>query len=158
MSIRSNATNRGGQVADYGGICLNCHALSTDWTALEVKTSAHVEKIIAGHLRKDQYHRTNVNGISRFHLHRATNTNGVKIFVMCLYKRTTHLSWNASRNNDNLNVLKCLVELVSGITFHLHIRSDQTKPSSQPKAKNHTSDPVSTWLTSAATPGAPRIS
>ena len=69
-----------------------------------------------------------MNEVSKLHLHRATKMSKVEKFLYVrLYKRTTHLSWNTSRNNDNLDVLKCLVELVSRITFHLHVKNDQKK-------------------------------
>lgn len=65
-----------------------------------------------------------------------------------------NLSWDTSWDDYDLDALEGIVELVSGISFDLE---DINGCTSKAK-KRHTSLPVSMWLTSAATPGAPRIS
>jgi len=56
---------------------------------------------------------------------RAVKKKRSKIKIPAMGQDTdTDLPWNTSGNDNNFNILKSLVELVSSITFYLHV----TKP------------------------------
>jgi hypothetical protein len=67
-----------------------------------------------------------------------------------------YLSGDTGRDYNDLHTVKSLIEFVCGVTVDLaHVSQ---KYNIRAKAKIPTSPGVSMWLTSAATPGAPRIS
>ena len=69
-----------------------------------------------------------------------------------------YLAGNASRDNDDLHAIESLIKLVRGVTRDL-LQPKRVKlitPHSRPHTRTLLG--LSMWLTSAATPGAPRIS
>ena len=70
----------------------------------------------------------------------------------------THLTRDTSRDNNNLHTIESFIELVGSVAFHLYVNNVFNIMKIQFEEIALTSLGVSIWLTSAATPGAPRIS
>jgi hypothetical protein len=157
VGFGGDAGDCGSKVADNGGVGLWKKALLNEQVGLiNFFLATYVEKVITGHLGMGQFQKCYCNRSSRTHS-RLTTKASVK--VKCTgASDATNLPWDTSGDNNNfLHTLESLVELISSITCHLHVTQDEPNTYTQP-TRPQTSLAVSTWLTSAATPGAPRIS